>query len=253
MALAQIWLYTLLSVFLVSLLSFVGIFTLGIKAKRLKTVLIYVISFSAGTLLGDAFIHLLPETAEEFGLTPITSIYILGGITLFFILEKFVHWQHCHSDLTETNHIHPFAYTNLVGDAVHNFLDGIIIAASYIVSVPAGIATTIAVILHEIPQEIGDFGVLLHGGFSKAKALGVNFISALFAILGAVLTLVLTDKISHLEFVLVPVAIGGFIYIASADLIPELHKHSQKIHRSLLQLLAFIAGIVVMALLLLLE
>lgn len=250
---SQIWLYVALSVFIVSIISFIGIFTLGIKAKKLKTALIYIISFSAGTLLGDAFIHLLPETAEEFGLTPLISVYILGGITLFFVLEKFIHWQHCHSNLTETNHVHPFAYTNLVGDAVHNFLDGIIIAASYLASVPAGIATTIAVALHEIPQEIGDFGVLLHGGFSKTKALSLNFISALFAVLGAILTLLLTSSISNLEYILVPIAIGGFIYIASADLIPELHKHSQKIHRSLLQLLAFVIGIIVMALLLLLE
>jgi len=249
----EVWFYTLISVLIISLISFVGIFALSIKAKKLRTFLIYLISLSAGTLLGDAFIHLLPELVEKSGMTLSISLYILGGITLFFVLEKIIYWQHCHGNVLESSHVHPFAYMNLVGDALHNFLDGIIIAASYLISLPAGIATTIAVALHEIPQEIGDFGVLLHGGFSKSRALAVNFISALFAILGAVLTLWLTSSITNLEAILVPVAIGGFIYIASSDLIPQLHKHSDKISRSLLQLLVFLMGIALMALLLLLE
>jgi zinc and cadmium transporter len=249
----QIWLYSLISVFIVSLISLIGVITLSIKTKKLSSFLIYLISFSAGTLLGDAFIHLLPEAVENYGLTLNLSFSILAGIIVFFILEKIIHWQHCHGTITEAHHIHPFAYMNLVGDAIHNFLDGIIIAASYLISIPAGIATTIAVLFHEIPQEIGDFGVLLHGGFSKNKALVVNFLSALTAILGAVLTLWLGTSIANLESILVPIAIGGFIYIASSDLIPQLHKHSDTIGKSLLQLLAFIAGIAVMAALLLLE
>ncbi|MFH1803190.1 MAG: ZIP family metal transporter [archaeon] len=249
----QVWLYSIISVLIISLISLVGILTIPIKTKKLKSFLIYLISFSAGTLLGDAFIHLLPETIESHGFGLNTSLSILAGIILFFILEKFIHWQHCHGTITESNHVHPFAYMNLVGDALHNFLDGIIIAASYLISIPAGIATTIAVLFHEIPQEIGDFGVLLHGGFTKSKALLLNFLSALFAILGAVLTLLLTSTITNLEFILVPIAIGGFIYIASSDLIPQLHKHSDKIGKSLLQLIVFILGIATMAALLLLE
>ncbi|MFH1290836.1 MAG: ZIP family metal transporter [Nanoarchaeota archaeon] len=249
----QVWLYSIISVFIISLISLIGILTLSIKTKKLQTFLIYLISFSAGTLLGDAFIHLLPETVETYGFGLNISLYILAGITLFFILEKVIHWQHCHGSITHSGHVHPFAYMNLVGDALHNFLDGIIIAASYLISIPAGIATTIAVLFHEIPQEIGDFGVLLHGGFSKSKALAVNFLSALFAILGAILTLWLGSIITNLELILIPIAIGGFIYIASSDLIPQLHKHSNKISKSLLQLIAFLAGIATMALLLLLE
>ena len=244
---------TILSVFIVSLISFIGVFTLSIKSKSLKKILIYLISFSAGALLGDAFIHLLPEIVEESGFTRNISFSILGGIAIFFTLEKIIHWDHCHRKITEENHIHPFAYTNLVGDALHNFLDGIIIAASYLVSVPAGIATTLAVLLHEIPQEIGDFGVLIHGGFTKTKALLLNFASALVAILGAVVTLYFGASIENIELILVPIAAGGFIYIAGADLIPEIHKHSNKIKTSLLQLFAFLVGIAIMALLLLLE
>lgn len=249
----QIFIYTIISVFLVSLISLIGILSLSLKTKFLRQFLIYLISFSAGTLLGDAFIHLLPETIETYGLSLQLSLSILGGIVIFFVLEKFIHWQHCHGEITQEHHIHPFAYTNLIGDALHNFLDGIIIAASYMISIPAGIATTLAVLFHEIPQEIGDFGVLLHAGFSKSKALAFNFLSALTALIGALLTLWLGSSITAIESVLVPVAIGGFIYIASSDLIPQLHKHSDKLSKSLLQLISFILGIAVMASLLLLE
>lgn len=252
MALSVIWFYTLVSVLLVSLISFIGLFTLSIKQKNLKRFLIYLISFSAGALLGDAFIHLLPETIE-IGFTVFTSLYILSGIGIFFVLEKVIHWRHCHADLLEENHIHAFAYTNLIGDGLHNFLDGIIIASSYLASIPVGIATTIAVIFHEIPQEIGDYGVLIHGGFTKSKALLLNFLTAIFAVLGATLTLLVTKASENAHSILVPISIGGFIYIAGSDLIPELHKHSDKISKSLLQLISFALGILVMYLLIFLD
>lgn len=250
--LSQVWLYSLISVFLVSFISLVGIITLSIKSQKLHKFLIYLISLSAGTLLGDAFFHLLPEISQQ-GLALKSSVFILLGITIFFFLEKVIHWQHCHSQVTEEKHIHPFAYTNLVGDGLHNFIDGLIIAGSYLVSVPTGIATTIAVILHEIPQEIGDFSVLIHAGFTKSKALTLNFLSALTAILGAIVALLLTNISANIESFLVPIAIGGFIYIAGSDLIPEIHKHSQKISRSILQIISFLIGIGIMYLLLLLE
>ncbi len=249
----SIFTYSLLSVLIVSLISFVGVFTLGIRIERLKKFLIYIISFSAGALFGDAFIHLLPEIVEEGGFGLDVSFQFLGGIVLFFILEKVIHWQHCHRDVLEKGHVHPFAYINLVGDGMHNFLDGVIIGVSYIVSFPAGLATTIAVVLHEIPQEIGDFAILIHGGFSKGKALLLNFASALFAVFGVVLVFLLGKSVENLAVYLVPVAAGGFVYIAGSDLIPELNKHSDRISKSLMQLIAFILGILVMAALLLLE
>lgn len=243
--------YTLVSVFLISLISFIGIFTLSVKVDKLRKILIYLISFSTGALFGDAFLHLLPEVVEAHGFTLQVSLSVLAGLLIFFILEKFVHWQHCHMPI-EKGHVHSFAYMNLFGDALHNFIDGIIIAASYLVSIPVGIATTLAVILHEIPQEIGDFGVLLHGGFSRGKALALNFITALFAVVGALLALWLTTAISNVESILVPIAVGGFIYIAGSDLIPELHKETN-VWKSLLQLAAFILGVGVMVLLLFIE
>jgi zinc and cadmium transporter len=248
----EVWLYSILSVFLVSLISLIGLFTLGIAVEKLRKFLIYTISFSAGALFGDAFIHLLPEIIEsETGFTLISAISILGGILIFFILEKVIHWQHCHMPITKT-HVHPFAYMNLVGDSLHNFIDGLIIAGSYLASVPVGIATTFAVLLHEIPQEIGDFGVLIHGGFSKGRAIFLNFLTALVAVLGTVVALVLGNYVPNIQQILVPIAIGGFLYIAGSDLIPELHKET-KVWISIGQIIAFIMGILIMLSLLLLE
>jgi zinc and cadmium transporter len=240
----ETWLYTLVSVFIVSLISLIGIFTLGIKIEKLKKILIYFVAFSAGALLADAFVHLLPEAVEEKGFTLEISLSLLSGILLFFILEKIIHWRHCH-DLECEEHIHSFAYMNIVGDGLHNFIDGLIIAASYVVSLPAGIATTLAVIFHEIPQEIGEFGLLIQGGFSKGKALLINFLSALTAVLGAIIGLWLSSRVQGLEFILVPLAAGGFIYIAGSDLIPEMHKET-KLSKSIVQILSFLVGILVM-------
>ncbi len=247
----DVWVYTLVSVLIVSLISFVGVLTLSIKADKLKKILLYMVSFSTGALFGDAFIHLLPEVVEETGFGLNISFYLMFGIGFSFIVEKFIHWRHCHIP-TSKEHIHPFAMMNLFGDAVHNFIDGLIIGASYLVNVPVGIATTLAVILHEIPQEIGDFGVLLHGGFSKLKALFFNFITALAAVIGAIVALVMSSYVENITIFLIPFAAGNFIYIAGSDLIPELHKEV-KVKKSLLQFIAIVLGVLIMAALLLLE
>lgn len=247
----EVWLYSLISVFVVSLISLVGIATLSIKINKLKKFLIYLVAFSAGALFGGAFLHLLPEVISEKGLTLNTSLLILGGIVLFFFLEKIVHWNHCHMPM-EKGHVHSFAIMNLIGDGFHNFMDGLIIGASYLISIPTGIAATIAIAFHEIPQEIGDFGILVHGGFSRGKALLVNFASALVAVLGVVVSILATKYIEGIQYIIIPLSIGGFIYIAGSDLIPELHKES-KAYKAVLQLIALIVGILVMAALLFLE
>ena len=246
-----VWLYSFLSVFIVSLVSLIGIWTISINVEKLKKVLIYLVSFSAGALFGDAFLHLLPEIIEERGFTLNISFSILGGIFLFFFIEKIVHMQHHHVH-RKKDEIKSFAIMNLVGDGFHNFLDGLILGASYLISIPVGIATTIAIVLHEIPQEIGDFGVLIHGGFSKNKALLFNLLSALFAVLGTFISLIASSYFDHVQFLIVPVAIGGFIYIAGSNLIPELHKEFT-IKKTILEFATFLLGIFVMAALLLLE
>jgi zinc and cadmium transporter len=207
------------------------------------------VSFSTGALFGDAFIHLMPEIIEIEGFSLKISLYLIFGILFSFIVEKIIHWRHCHIHPNSKEHVHPFAIMNLFGDGVHNFIDGLIIGSSYLLSVPVGIATTIAVILHEIPQEIGDFGILLKGGYKRNKALFFNFLTATTAILGAIVALVLSSKIGNLTSFLIPFAAGSFIYIAGSDLIPELHREV-KVKNSLMQFLAIIFGVLVMVALL---
>ena len=245
----QIWLYTILSVVIVSLISLVGIFVIPFSKEKLNRVLIYFVSFSAGTLLGDAFIHLIPEAYSEKSNSLFVSVSILLGIITFFVLEKFIHWRHCHK-VACASHPHPFSYVVLAGDTVHNFIDGLVIGASFLVDTSVGIATTVAVVFHEIPQEIGDFGSLVYGGFSKFHALMLNFITALAAVLGAIIVLAIGGNDKVVNF-LVPFAAGGFIYIAGTDLIPELHKHTE-IRKTFWQLVTFVLGIGLMVLLLML-
>jgi zinc and cadmium transporter len=245
------WLFAFVSVVVVSLLSLVGVLTLSVQKKYIRKAILYLVSFAVGALFGDALIHLLPEAFENIGSSLTVSLLVLSGIVIFFVLEKFVCWRHCHIIESE-KHYHPVVVMNLVGDFIHNFLDGIIIGASYVVSIPLGLATTIAVVLHEIPQEIGDFGVLIHGGLSVKKALLYNFFSALAALLGLFLVFAFGSFASSFSIYLLPVAAGGFLYIAGSDLIPEL-KHETKIAASIGQLLAIILGIGVMMALLLIE
>jgi len=247
----MIWFYTLSSIFLVSIASFAGAITLAVRQDFLKKILLFLVSFAAGALIGDVFIHLFPELSESGGVDLMSSLFIIGGIVLFFVLEKILHWRHCHMSALE-DHMHPLAHINLIGDGVHNFIDGMVIAGSFLVSTTVGIATTIAVLLHEIPQEMGDFGILLHAGLAPKKALFYNFLSALTAILGGILILSLDLDVEAVQKYLIPFTIGGFLYIANADLIPELHK-DVKLSNSFLQLLSLIAGVGVMALLLLME
>ena len=246
-----VWMLSLSSVIIVSLISFVGILTLWLNDKRLRRIIIYLVSFSAGSLFGDAFIHLIPEAIEN-GASVNVSIFIIFGILSSFVVERFLQWRHCHIPTT-SDHPHTFAYMNFLGDAVHNFIDGIIIAGSYIVSIPVGISSTLAVVFHEIPQELGDFGVLIYGGFKKSKALWLNFLTALTAVGGALFALILGSFIEGFTPLVIPFAAGNFIYIAGSDLIPELRKDTPEIGKAALQMVSLILGVTAMLLILLLE
>lgn len=232
------------AVAIVSLIAFIGVAFIGLKEKALKRILTALVSFASGTLLGNAFLHLIPEAISE-ATNPdalITFYYVILGIVTFFALEKFLYWRHCHEAGCPE---HMFVYLNLLGDGIHNFIDGMIIAATFIVNFELGIATTLAVVFHEIPQEIGDFGILVYGGLSRRRALTYNFASAVTAILGALSAFFLAE-IQNLQVFLVPFAAGGFIYIAATDLMPELHKKYQAA-TSLMQLIAILLGIALMA------
>jgi len=235
----------LASVTVVSLISFVGAIFVGLKESLLRRIVMAFVGFASGTLLGGAFFDLLPESVNM--ITPSITIFyfVILGIITFFSIEKFLYWRHCHEEECE---VHTFAYVSLVGDGVHNFIDGMIIAATFMVpdiGATLGITTTLAVIFHEIPQEIGDFGVLIYGGFSKGKALTYNFATALTAVLGAIVTYYVVFLRTNYAL-LVPFAAGGFIYIAATDLMPELHKKSHA-GESIIQLFSILLGLGLMA------
>jgi len=236
--------WILVSTFVVSLISLIGIFTLSIKDQLLQKILFGLIGFSAGALIGGAFLHILPEALEKTR-SEVVFYYLILGIVLFFLMERYFYWRHCHEE--GVCDIHAFTYLNLIGDGFHNFIDGMVIAASFIVSIKLGMVTTLAIILHEIPQELGDFGVLVYGGLSKQKALLYNFISALMAMIGAVAGYFISDVAQGFSNFILPLTAGGFIYIATSDLIPQIHKE-RDLRRSTLAFIAFLFGIIFMAL-----
>jgi len=246
--------YSFLAIAAVSAISLIGAFFLSVSTNRLERVLFFLVSFAAGALLGDTVFHLLPEIAAGNGFTLPVSISIITGILIFFIVEKFFHWQHCHEPACLEHHDsrrHALAATNLIGDGIHNFIDGLVIAGSFAAGPILGISTTLAVILHEIPQEIGDFAVLIHSGLSRRRALSLNILSACTAFLGGGLFFIFPNAAATTT-VIIPLTAGGFLYIALSDLIPELH-HERRPFHSTLQLLGLIVGLTVMASLLLVE
>ncbi len=241
----------------VSLLSLVGVLFFVVNASLIKRVMFYLISFSTGAILGDVFIHMLPEMAEEGEGFAAHMLIVLAGLVFSFAIEKIIHWRHCHILEEDDHHAHhhahhPVGIISLVGEAIHNFIDGIVIAASFIASPAIGFSTTLAVVFHEIPQEIGDFAVLLHSGYSRGKALFFNLLSAFTAVLGAVLTLFLSSMTQSLAEYMLPFAAGNLLYIAAADLIPELHKETG-VRKGFLQIVAMLLGMGCMYLLLGLE
>jgi zinc and cadmium transporter len=235
---------------IVSLISLVGIFTLMLQGDKLQRILLYLVSFAVGGLLGDALIHLIPQSFKELGSSLGASLLVLAGILGFFLLEKYIIWRHFHVH-PEDRKVKSMVPMVLFGDAVHNFIDGAVIGASYVASVPLGITTTLAVVLHELPHEIGDFGVLVYGGLSVKRALLLNFLTALTAIAGTIASLAISPEVPGYAAVVVPITAGGFLYIAGSDLIPELQEETN-IPRSIVQLVCIVCGVGMMALLVLL-
>lgn len=232
----------IISLIIISLLSFTGAIALTIKKNLLRKVLVTLTSFAAGALLAVSFFDLFPESVKISGSKAFSLVLL--GLILFFVLERIIHWHHCHDEKCD---VHAEHYLNLIGDGMHNLLDGGIIAAAYLVDFRAGIATTIAVAAHEIPQEIGDFSILVHGGFSEKKALLFNFISALTALFGGILTIYFSSIFSSLVPLLIAISTGGFIYIATADLLPAISKETNR-KKMVLHSIAFLIGIILLSL-----
>lgn len=232
--------WILLSTFSMSLISFVGVFALYLKEKSLQAITLPLVSMSAGALLGGAILHMIPESIEEIGNYEAVWIWVLVGFSLFFLLEQFIHWHHCHK--TPCEHKEPVTYLILMADGLHNFIDGLAIAGAFLVDFHVGIVTWFASAAHEIPQEFGDFGILIHGGWKKSKALWFNFLSGLTMVLGGILAFVFSAD--HDVSFLLPFAAGNFIYIAASDLIPEV-KHSEHITTNVIHFASFLLGIVI--------
>ncbi|OGG34924.1 hypothetical protein A2363_01745 [Candidatus Gottesmanbacteria bacterium RIFOXYB1_FULL_47_11] len=237
----EVLLYIIIASFLISAGALIGVFTFSMQEEKLEKILIFMVSLSAGALMGGAFLHLLPEASEKL---EDASVYgtVLFSFIIFFFVEKLLHWRHCHKGRCA---VHTFGYMNLFGDAVHNFIDGLIISATFMTDIRLGVVTTFAVALHEIPQEIGDFGVLLYAGFTKQKALAANFMVAITVIIGGIVGYFLSFQIESFQAYLLPFAAGGFIYIAASDLMPEIRKE-KNLNKSLLSFCIFLAGIAIM-------
>lgn len=235
------FLWIMLSCFLISLCGLIGVFTFSIKESRLATMLMPFVSLSAGALMGGAFIHLLPEAAETL---PSGTMFmtVLLSFVVFFFMEKMLHWRHCHTGHCDE---HTFGYMSLIGDSIHNFIDGLIIAATFIIDIRLGIVTSLSILLHEIPQEIGDFAVLLYSGFGRKKAIMSNYLVAIIAIVGGIAGYFLSFSMHRFVSYLIPFAAGGFIYIAGSDLIPEIRKE-QSLKKTLISFGCFLLGIIIM-------
>ena len=208
---------TATALILTSVLSAIGAFFLFISKDKVDNIVEYLISLSAGTIFGGVFIHLVYRLANPIGYTRETGLMVMAGILLSLVLERAVHW-HCHN---QEIHQEPFSYVLLIGDGVHNILDGILITTSFLASTSAGIASTIAVAAHKVPKEVGDFGVLLEAGFTREKAIGANILISLFMFIGAATVFALSATTENIVALLLPLVIGNFIYIAGSDLLPR--------------------------------
>ena len=220
--------------------------TLFVREELMDKILLVLVALSAGGLMGGAFLHLLPEAISEVGSTSSATFtvfsYLLLGFCTFFILEQFIKWCHDHYGIHERT---PVTYLVIFSDLIHNFIDGLVIAGSFIIGFDVGAVTAVAIALHEIPQEIGDFGVLVYGGFDKKRALIWNYASAVTVIVGGVAGYYLSNLVMGAAVLLLPFAAGNFIYIAASDLIPEI-KHGERIGRNLVHFFTFITGILFM-------
>ncbi len=237
--------YAIGSAILISLISILVAIPLLIKKKISKHTLLFLLSISVGAILSTVFFNFIPEIIEhEYTLT--SAIYILIGFILMFIIEKFIHWKHTNKCSENCGHAHAYSLApiNIIGDGVHNFIDGLVIAGAYATNITLGIATTISIIFHEVPQEIADFGVLLYSGWSKKKAIIFNLLSALTAIVGTIIGLILAHETHHFTVFMLPLAAGNFLYIAASNLLPQLHRHC-KAKDTFYHLLAIAIGIAI--------
>jgi len=246
---ASVEITVLFATIIVSIFSLTGILALSMRDETLHKILFFLIAFSAGTILGAALFDLLPEAVEHIE-GPSAFVYIAVGFVAFYFLERFIYWYHGHGHHTDfeehraEQYTKGFAYLNVLGDGIHNFLDGMIIAVSFNAGFSVGLATTIAVIFHELPQEIGDYGILIYAGFNKTKALLLNFSAALAVVVGGIFGIFFLGIVESLSGTLIAFSAGAFLYLSASELIPEL-KEEEDFWKSLAQFLIFLLGLAV--------
>jgi len=221
-----------------SAIALVGSVTLLLSEAALSRILTPLVAFAAGSLLGGAFFHMLPAALREAPDDPVVFLWVTAGFGVFFALEQFLHWHHCQRAVSDCKK--PLTYLILLGDGLHNFLGGLGVAGVFLIDVRLGVAAWLAAAAHEVPQELGDFGVLVHGGWEKGTALLLNLISGLAFLVGGLLAWAASARI-EVGF-LVPFAAGNFIYIGASDLVPEVNKH-RDIAANLVHLMSFLSGI----------
>ncbi|MFB6215813.1 MAG: ZIP family metal transporter [Candidatus Aenigmatarchaeota archaeon] len=238
--LLTIFLFTVL----ISFMAWMGSLTLFMREELLDKILLVLVALSAGTLTGGAFLHLLPKTVSRMGSISPVIIFIptMVGFSIFFALEQFIHWHHHHSTKHDKE---PFTYMILISDGIHNYIDGLVIAGSFMINFQLGLITSFIVALHEIPQEIGDFGVLVYGGFKKMKALVLNYVTAATVILGGISGYFLYTAVEGITIYILPFAAGSFIYIAASGLIPEI-KDCETWQKSAINFTVFLMGVSLM-------
>ncbi|TWU39909.1 zinc transporter ZupT [Novipirellula aureliae] len=221
-----------------SVISLVGTVTLVIKKETLDKLLLPLVAFAAGSLIGGAVLHMIPEAVDKMHNSLAIYLWLLAGFMLFLALEQFLHWHHTHNATADDTP--PLTYLILIADAIHNLIGGMFVAASFMVDVRLGITAWLVAAAHEVPQELGDFGVLVHGGWTTTKALIFNFFCSATFLAGGILAYAVSDQINVVF--LVPFAAGNFLYIGAADLIPEI-KHHHSIKTNVLHFAAFSLGI----------
>jgi zinc and cadmium transporter len=260
-----------LMIFIIGSFSLIGLFMISIREKTLDNILFILVAFATGTILASALFDLIPESIHHLeelnssgaGIAEnLVFFFIIFGFVIFFVIERFIYWFHGHAhekdnklvcytglgegedySLLQSSGVKSFALLNLIGDGLHNFLDGIIIMVAFLSGTKSGIIITLAVVFHEFPQEIGDFGILLYGGFSKKKALFFNFLSGMIALLGGLTAFILSDNVEIFNLFFLAFSGGGFLYIASTELMPELVKEKD-LKKSIIQALIFLCGII---------
>lgn len=238
------FLLTLLSALSISAVSLVGVSILFLRAHILRGISFFLLAFAAGALLGTAFLHLLPEAIEEYEITANTLAIALAGFLLFFVAEKLLHLHHSHREEDE-HRTRSLGILTLLGDGIHNFLDGLIIGIAFLVDVQLGVVAAAAVALHEIPQELAEFGVLLYAGFTKKRALLFNFLSASTVVFGAAIGFWLGEVLETIILPVIMLAVGTFLYVAASDFVPEIQREKGE-KRSIELMLVFILGILTM-------